>query len=151
MDKRNEIIEILNDLVKINNDRIEGYKKAVGELGHEDPDLKNLFDKMIAQSMMLKSDLTEEIQVLHGDTATGTTSNGKIYRAWMTIKAVFTGNDRHSILENCEFGEDAAQKAYATAIESEVIPDFIHEILQHQQIVLRESHGQIKSLRDVHA
>jgi len=83
MDKRHEIIEILNDLVKINNDRIEGYKTAVGELDHDDADLKSLFDRMIAQSMMLKSDLAEEIEVLHGDIETGTTGNGKIYRAWM--------------------------------------------------------------------
>ena len=151
MDKRHEIIEILNDLVKINNDRIEGYKTAVGELDQDDADLKRLFDRMIAQSMMLKSDLAEEIEVLHGDIEKGTTGNGKIYRVWMGVKAVFTGRDRHSILENCEFGEDAAQKAYASALESDVLPDFIHEILQHQQIVLREAHDKIKALRDVHA
>jgi uncharacterized protein (TIGR02284 family) len=151
MDKRHEIIEILNDLVKINNDRIEGYKTAVGELDHDDTDLKSLFDRMIAQSMMLKSDLAEEIEVLHGDIEKGTTGNGKIYRAWMDVKAVFTGRDRHSILENCEFGEDAAQKAYASALESDVLPDFIHEIIQHQQTALREAHDKIRALRDVHA
>ncbi len=42
----------------------------------------------------------------------GTTEMGKIYRAWMDVKAVFTGENRHTILSNCEAGEDATQKAY---------------------------------------
>ena len=109
MDKRNEIIEILNDLVKINNDRIEGYKAAIRELDAEDDDLKSLFDRMIAQSMLIKSDLSQEIEVLHGDMELGTTVSGKIYRAWIGLKSVFTGHGRHEVLENCENGEDAAQ------------------------------------------
>jgi uncharacterized protein (TIGR02284 family) len=149
MDKKSEIIEILNDLVEINNDRIEGYKKAIHELKEEDLDLKSLFDKMIAQSMAIKSDLSREIEVFKGDMETGTTTRGKIYRSWMSVKAVFTGHGRQAILENCEYGEDAAQDAYEEALESEVLPDFIIQILEQQQSTLRDSHDKIRELRDV--
>jgi hypothetical protein len=33
----------------------------------------------------------------------------------MDVKVSFSGNDRQAILESCEFGEDAAQKAYKDA------------------------------------
>ncbi len=43
METITESAEILNDLVKINNDRIEGYEKAIANLNDEDQDLKSLF------------------------------------------------------------------------------------------------------------
>jgi uncharacterized protein (TIGR02284 family) len=151
MDKRHEIIEILNDLVRVNNDRIESYKNAVKAIDDEDPEMRTLFERMIAQSMLLKSDLSEEIEVMHGDMATGTTGSGKIYRLWSDLKTAFTGNDPNTILESCEFGEDATYRAYGAALEAPVIPDFIHETLQHQQIIIRESQDKLKALRNVHA
>jgi uncharacterized protein (TIGR02284 family) len=122
MEKSEEVIELLNDLVMINNDRITGYQRAIKELKEDDSDLKLLFDQMIVESQQLKSDLAHEIQVLHGDVEQGSTGMGKIYRAWMDVKAVFTGESRHSILSNCEVGEDAAQKAYQKAMETERLP-----------------------------
>ena len=73
---------------------------------------------MIIESQQIKSDLAHEIQVLHGDVEKGSTEMGKIYRAWMEVKAVFTGENRHTILSNCEAGEDAVQKAYRKALET---------------------------------
>ena len=128
MEKSKEVIEVLNDLVMINNDRITGYQRAVKELKSDDCDLKTLFDKMIVESQQIKSDLTHEIQVLRGDVEKGSTEMGKIYRAWMDVKALFTGENRHSILSNCEAGEDAAQKAYQKALETERLPAFLKGI-----------------------
>ncbi|MDP4129992.1 MAG: DUF2383 domain-containing protein, partial [Bacteroidota bacterium] len=94
MEKSKEIIEVLNDLVLINNDRIGGYERAVKELKEEDHDLKSLFEHMILESQQIKSDLVQEVQVLHGETEKGTTEMGKIYRGWMGLKAIFTGASR---------------------------------------------------------
>ena len=47
MEKSKIIIEVLNDLVRINNDRISGYQHAIKELKLENEDLKSIFDKMI--------------------------------------------------------------------------------------------------------
>lgn len=143
-----ETIEVLNDLVQIHNDRIEGYERAIKELSDEDADLKELFTDMIGESHSMKMALGTEIQALGGDIDTGTTARGKIYRAWMDIKAVFTGHDRHTVLVNCEFGEDAAQKAYDSAIASEGLPAYVRELITDQKQGLRVSHDEIKSLRD---
>lgn len=146
--QKSETIEILNDLVQINNDRITGYEHALKELKAEDVDLKILFENMIDQSRKIRIDLGNEVQVLGAAIEKGTTNSGKIYKAWMDIKAVFTGHDRHAVLSNCEFGEDAAQKAYKTALAAEDLPAFLHEMIQDQQIILRGSHDEIKALRD---
>ncbi len=149
--KTNETAEILNDLVQINNDRIEGYEKAIENLKAEDHDLKSLFISMIDESRKCKMDLSTELNVLKEDTDSGTTNSGKLYRAWMDVKAAFTGHDRKGILENCEFGEDAAQKAYKAAANDDNLPGHLKTLILGQKNTLRESHDKIKALRDQQA
>jgi len=146
METTNETIEILQDLVQINNDRITGYERAIKELGDEDEDLKVLFATMIAQSHQAKMALAEEVQVMGKDVDKGTTASGKIYRAWMDVKAVFTGHSPHIVLDNCHAGEDAAQKAYETALKSEHLPAYLREMIEKQMKTLHESHDEIKAL-----
>ena len=143
--------EVLNDLVQINNDRIEGYERARKELGDGDADLKSLFLNMIGESQKYKMALATEIAALGDDIDTGTTNSGKIYRAWMDVKALFTGHDRQTVLNNCEFGEDAAQKAYKMALEEEDLPANIRTLISDQKAALRTSHDEIKRLRDSQA
>jgi len=95
--------------------------------------------------------LGKETQVLGGEMETGTTNSGKIYRAWMDVKALFTGHDRHTVLENCEFGEDAALKAYDTALHDEDLPAYIREMLLDQNETLLDAHDEVKNLRDQYA
>ncbi|RAJ25562.1 ferritin-like domain-containing protein [Pedobacter cryoconitis] len=140
--------ETLNDLIQINNDRIAGYEKAIQELSPEDSDLKELFVKMIAESHKIKLALATAVQGTGTDMETGTTTSGKIYRAWMDVKAVFTGHDRKTILNNCEAGEDAAQRAYKSALEEEGLSADTRSLITQQKSELRASHDQIKGLRD---
>ena len=143
-----ETIEILNDLVAINNDRIEGYEKALAETKEKDGDLKALFTSMIDESRKLRLSLASEVQALGGEYEKGTTASGKLYRAWMDVKAVFTGHDRHTVLANCERGEDEAQKAYKDALSDNNVPAYIRTLLSSQKQELKSSHDQVKALRD---
>jgi uncharacterized protein (TIGR02284 family) len=140
--------EILNDLILINNDRITGYEKALHELKEEDADLKSLFLDMIDESRDYKMELATEVIADGDDAESGTTNSGKIYRTWMDVKAIFTGHDRKTVLSNCEFGEDAAQKAYKMALASDDLPAYIRVMLEEQKQSLKLSHDQIKALRD---
>lgn len=145
------IAEVLNDLVQINNDRIEGYEKARQELKDTDADLKSLFLNMIEESQKYKMALATEVAASGVDIETGTTTSGKIYRGWMDVKAIFTGHDRQTVLNNCEFGEDAAQNAYKLALEDDDLPANIRELISDQKASLRTSHDEIKRLRDFQA
>lgn len=148
MGHEKETIEILNDLIQINNDRITGYERAMKELNDEDADLKALFESMIDESRQVRLALGKEVQVLGGTMDTGTTASGKIYRAWMDVKAVFTGHDRQTVLKNCHTGEDAAQKAYTSALDSEHLPAYLQTMVHEQQAQLKSSHDEIKALSE---
>jgi hypothetical protein len=86
METTKATITILNDLIEINNDRIKGYEKAIGELKDGDQDLKALFSGMIDESREARNALGVEVQVLGADMepADSTTNSGKIYKAWMS-------------------------------------------------------------------
>ncbi|GAA0879170.1 hypothetical protein GCM10009119_21380 [Algoriphagus jejuensis] len=148
MNTTTDTAEILNDLVQINNDRIEGYQKAIENLKAEDQDLKTLFMSLITESQKCKTELSNELTTLNAPTTESSTTSGKIYRAWMDVKAAFTGHDRKSVLENCEFGEDAAQKAYKDAANDPELSAYLRDLVMDQKRTLRQSHDKIKQLRD---
>jgi uncharacterized protein (TIGR02284 family) len=148
MQSTKDTIEVLNDLIQINNDRIIGYEKAIRDTKPEDDDLKVLYATMIAESHRIKIALATEVQSMGAEVEEGTTTGGKIYRAWMEVKAIFTGHDRHTILANCEAGEDAVQQAYRTALEHKALPAYIRTLLVRQKEALGSSHDEIKALRD---
>jgi uncharacterized protein (TIGR02284 family) len=148
MENTQATVEVLNDLVIINNDRIEGYERALKELKNEEDDLKSLFVSLIGESHQYKLQLGTEIEVLGKDIEGGTTTIGKVHRLWLDVKAAFTGHDAHDILEECEFGEDAIQKAYTEALEAAFLPAHLRELITRQQSELLEAHDEIKALRD---
>ena len=150
MNTNEKLTEVLNDLIRINNDRAEGYVNASEEVKSIDIDLRATFNKMADQSRKFATELTGEVVKQGGEPATDTTASGKIHRAWMDVKAIFSGNDRHAILSSCECGEDAAQKAYKAALASDAeINADTRKLITDQQSSLKTSHDLIKKYRDV--
>lgn len=142
-------IDALNDLIKINNDRISGYQKAIEELkDSKDADLKMLFGQMITESEGYKNELAQLVSTYGGEISEGTTMSGKLYRTWMDVKAVFTGGDRKTVLNNCEAGEDAALKAYQMALDDKDVMPATKDLIAKQHQALLVSHNKIKALRD---
>ena len=150
MERNEKIIGVLNDLIRINHDRIVGYEKGIEELKDGDFDLKTLFQRYITESRKYADELTHEVTRLGGDPAEGTTNSGKVYRVWMDLKAVVKGHDRKTVLENCEFGEDAAQKAYDMALNADTSYDApLRDLIVRQKAQLRVGHDEVKRLRDM--
>jgi len=151
MTNNENLVENLNDLIRINNDRIAGYEKAAEEARTIDVDLRAIFSRMSEESAQYAAELTQEVVKHGGEPATGTTNSGKIYRVWMDVKVAFSGKDRQAILENCEFGEDAAQKAYDLALKSDAeMSADVRQLITNQKSSLRTSHDLIKKYRDAH-
>jgi len=151
MDNYNEDqIDVLNDLVQINNDRIEGYEKAIEDTRDGSSDYQSVFNQMIDQSRKYKQELINVINMKGGDAdRESTTASGKIYRAWMDVKSAFAGKSDKSALELCEFGEDAAQKAYDSALSSDDLTSEVRQLLIQQKAELKNSHDLIKAQRDM--
>jgi uncharacterized protein (TIGR02284 family) len=151
MEQNKALAEVLNDLIEINHDRIEGYKRASDEAKDVDVDLKAIFASMGNKSEGFASELSKHVATLGEEPAEGTTNRGKIYRVWMDIKKAFATNDRQAILESCEFGEDAAQRAYEAALATDAeINAELRQLIMEQKESLKKDHDKIKEYRDLH-
>jgi len=143
-------VEVLNDLIEINNDRSEGFGKAAQDLDPTDMDLQGIFLNCSLESKQFAQQLRDEINQLGGHAdMDDTSSSGALHRAWIDVKATFTGHDRKGILAECERGEDAIKKAYRDALspENDLSAEVIPLLLRQQQSI-QASHDRIKSLRD---
>lgn len=141
-------IDVLNTLITINNDRIEGYETATENT--EEQDLQALFARFIANSQQCKQELVTEVTKLGGEPAEGTLVSGKFFRAWMDVKAALTGRDREAILNSCEHGEDEAQETYDEVIEDDLehLTSEQQAMVYSQKALLKADHDHVKALRD---
>lgn len=145
---RNEkIIDVLNSLITINNDRIEGYKTASEET--EENDLKSLFAGFMLTSEKCKSELIQEVEKLGGEVAEGTKVSGKFFRVWMDVKAALTGKNRMVILNSCKFGENEAKETYKNALEDnlEYLTAEYKTMISDQKELLKADRKRIKALK----
>jgi len=142
-------IEVLNDLIRINYDRIEGYRKAAEESKKFDITFHPFFTQKADESRKHVSALVEKVKAMGGDPERGSSAMGKIYRAWMDVKVTFSGNDRQAMISSCEYGEDKAQQAYDEVLDSDAAMDGdTRQMLMEQKETLKKSHDEIKAMRD---
>lgn len=143
-------IDILNSLIQINNDRIEGYETASKEA--DETDLKTLFSHFTETSLKCKADLVAEVKRLGGTPTEGTTTSGKFFRVWMDIKSAVTGSDRKAIINSCEYGEDVAVQTYNDALaHSEDLSTEQLMMIKEQHSAIKANHDKIKNLSDLMA
>lgn len=141
--------EVLNDLIEINNDRIKGYERAIKDVQAADVDLKAVFAAIIEQTSIFNQELGEHVAGSGDKPAESGSVLGALHRAWIDVKATFTGDDRKSILEECERGEDASKKTYKDALsEAYTLTPQERDLVTKQAAAQKESHDKIKAMRD---
>ena len=141
-------IDVLNKLIEINNDRIEGYETASKET--DETELKMLFAQLAETSQECKAELIDEVLELGGEPVEGTKVSGKFFRAWMDVKSAITGKDRKAILNSCEYGEDVAVNTYKKVLDndSEVLTEDQQTMVEEQYAMIKADHDRVKFLRD---
>ncbi len=139
-------IDVLNKLVEINNDRIEGYLTASRET--DEQDLKSLFQQFAQISEKCKQELSSEIFRLGGTATDGTKISGKFYRTWMDIKSSVTGHDRIALLNSCEYGEEHAIETYEKVLNDDL--DYLsieqQSMVSSQYALIEADHNRLKSI-----
>src|ERR1700761_6085726 len=98
-----QVAEMLNDLLKINNDRLARYQKALEQTTNLDADLSAIFKNIIAESRSYKNELIEKMHELGIDPhpVIGSVS-GQIHRAWMDLSVALSTNTRKAIMASCQ-------------------------------------------------
>jgi uncharacterized protein (TIGR02284 family) len=149
METIEKAVEVTNDLIEINNDRAAGFEKAARELDTSDNDLRTLFESSSSESRQFSNELALAANRFSANNVESDHSaTGALHRAWIDVKATFTGHNRESILAECERGEDAIKKAYRDALSEGNLPEDLATIIARQQESIIASHDRIKALRD---
>ena len=142
-------IEILNSLIEVNNDRIEGYKTALTET-HE-ADVRLLFEECTQTSRNCHRELSHEVRTLGGTPLVGTRAAGKFFRIWMDLKAAMTITDRRTVLNSCQYGDEMAVQSYEIVLtkhlEDLTIPQ--QNMVKAQCVLIKADHDGVKNLRDM--
>ena len=139
--------EVLNDLIVINNDRYEGYQRAIEHVN--DADLREIFAVYSNQSKANAAELRSLVAPTEETPARNeTTLSGKFYRAWMDINLSLDEGDLKKVLSSCEYGEDVAKRAYQEALaeKGKLSPDAALAI-QNQYDELLKAHDQVSKLK----
>lgn len=142
-------IGILNSLIKINNDRIQGYETASKEV--QETDLKTLFSHFTETSLKCKAELVTEVKRLGGKPTKKSTTSGKFYRCWINIKSSLIGRDRKSIINSCQYGEDATVETYLETLKNSLgnLTSELQMMIKEQYLSIKADHERIKRLRDL--
>ncbi|MBS1532152.1 MAG: PA2169 family four-helix-bundle protein [Bacteroidetes bacterium] len=149
METTQERVEVLNDLIQINNDRVAGFEKVIADIDDANIDLKELFRSYADQSRKNAQELAVLVGA-HGstDVETGTSAAGKLHRVWIDTKSLFGGSGRASILAEAERGEDAIKKAYQDALTEGDLSGEVYDTVQQQASGINAAHNEVKALRD---
>lgn len=133
-----EIADILNDLIRINNDRVHWYERILGDLRPEDSDLEGVFQTNLRKLRSHNEFLEEEVRDLELNIINGCAA---------AEENVFKGNNRHAILMNCEAGGIAAERAYQRVLENPMLPGYLKELLGEQREELEKMRRRIEALK----
>ncbi len=142
------VTEVLNDLVKINSDRIIRYQKALDK-SNLDSDLQCVFQKIISESKKHKDQLLKKMDELGITPQDVFAISGQIHRAWMDLCVVFTGSTRKGIMASCLYNEDIIRHAYNAALSTDLnLFEDIRDLIERQLKTINNISEDIKNCRD---
>ncbi len=135
----------LEKLVDLLRDSHQGYLELEKHL--KNADARKLFLEETQTRANFAGELENELHRLgEKDVKQSGMVSGRIHRAWGELKANLGGGD-HTLLATASQGEDAAVKAYQTAL-GEHLPGDIRDVLTRQQAHIQQAHDKVVALRD---
>jgi uncharacterized protein (TIGR02284 family) len=143
-----KVISTLNDLIETCRDGQNGFKEASENV--KSPDLKTFFNECSTERAQFVNELQLDVRRLGDDPTKAGSTAGALHRVWMDIKGTFTGKDDHSILSECERGEDSAVEAYRDALKIG-LPTTIQQTIERQFQSIKQTHDRVKQMRDAKA
>ncbi len=142
------VIEVLNELIATSKDGERGFLKAAEDA--HDAQLKELLSSRAATCTQGARELQDLVVKLGGKPESGGTVAGALHRGWVDLKSAVGNRSDHSILEDCEKGEDVAKKRYHDALEKD-LPTDVRTVIERQFQGVLQNHDRIRDLRDQYA
>ncbi|OCK51706.1 conserved hypothetical protein [Chryseobacterium formosense] len=142
-------VSVLNDLLNITNDRIQGFSKVEDKVWDTYTPLKADYDQMVSQSQTMKSELNNLILERGGEPDNTGSTAGAIHRTWIDVKNSFSGDKAESTLENVVYGEEAAINAYQDALDSGDLCPESSRVVSDQLHHLKSSYNKFSNLNEM--
>lgn len=113
-----KLIGLLNDLIKVNNDRYNAYATLLTKKVTHEGDLSALVCNLAAQSRGNSARLIKEVIKLIKMEATSASHSAGIYSEGLGLKEPIPVGDRYAMFEGCKHREEIIQKVYYDALSS---------------------------------
>lgn len=140
------IASVLNSVIETCKDGQYGFQSAAETV--KNPEFKSLFSELSMQRQQYAAELQQLVSSVGEETEESGSLVGTLHRGWIDIKAALSSGDEHSILAECERGEDAAVAAYHNALEHDELPSHVRTAIQQQSVGVQASHDRVRDLRD---
>ena len=140
-----ESIDVLNDLIENAKDGEYGFTQCAERV--KSSSLKDTLSRRAADCRQGAAELQTLVRSLGGEPADSGTAMGALHRGWVSVKDALTPDSDHSILNECERGEDAALARYRKALKAELTPE-VRAVVTRQMAGAQTNHDQVKALRD---
>jgi uncharacterized protein (TIGR02284 family) len=137
--------EVVNDLIEICVDGQKGFEAAAKAV--DDPTIKDELVGYSWQRQQFAQDLRSRMKSLGEEPGHHGSVSGAMHRGWMDVKSALGASSGHSILAECERGEDVAEKVYREAMSSGLPPEY-SKVVETQYQTIQRTHDRIKALRD---
>jgi uncharacterized protein (TIGR02284 family) len=148
MDARKSI-EVLNTLIEINNERLDGYKTA--SKGTYESDLIILFFEFQQKSKKNKTELIAEIKKLGGELRRKKRKKSLLHILWIDFKTALENKDREDLLSTCECDDYKTFRSYRTILKDnfDVLNKELLTKLKAQEHAIELDYDKIKVLRKI--
>lgn len=146
MDQLNATLEIINDLIEVNGQRIWNYQVILAGSG-DTPDLElfGVFEQIVDQGQRFQEALELQFVDLAHDLPNRGHPSGVILRTWGIVKALFSETSSITTSMAFDSGERATLKAYRYA-KKYISGASTQRIIANQQHELIAFYHQYKSL-----
>jgi len=134
----------LDDLIRVNIDRITAYEKAAHEeRGSSGLEIRDVFYRLATESRSYVNDLHAEVIRLGGAPVTQSTIAGALYLHWLNGKVNFDGETLTSLGEACVHGEELVQQIYRNALDCGALPKGLEQLVEGQLWSLERGHERL--------
>lgn len=138
--------KIIDNLIETLKDGQEGFKQAAESV--KDLQLKAVFDEYSRQRGRFATELRSKAKSAdERESDMSGSAAGTLHRGWINLKSALTRGDDHSILAECERGEDSAVEEFRKALNNGLSAP-VQEIVSRQYVQIKEAHDRVKNLRD---
>lgn len=143
--KTNEKLESsLKEIIEINKEAVEGYRKASEGVGNSE--LKPLFLEFSSQRQKFLDEAKSEAKTAGLDIDEGTSWEGELHQALISMKATLTSGEEVGMIGECITGEQASVKIYKQAIESGNLPQQITNTFKNHLEIIQNFVSDLKGL-----